>query len=226
MHRVQPQASLPPGPRAPATVQLIEYTLRPLPFFDRCIREHGDLFTLRLAGLGAFVMAGAPELVKQIFTADAATLEAGSANKIIEPLVGPRSILLLDGQEHLRQRRLLMPPMHGDRMQAYAGAMREATEAAMARWPVGRPFSLHPHMQAITLEVILRAVFGVQEHRLKPLLVEFMRPPPAFVAFIPILQRDLPLSPYRGFLRRRERVDRELYALIEARRRAGGGRGR
>jgi cytochrome P450 len=219
------RAALPPGPRLPSAVQLIEYTVRPLPFFDRCIRDHGDLFTLRLAGFGDFVMVGAPELVKQVFTADPATLEAGSANKILEPLVGPRSILLLDGQEHLRQRRLLMPPMHGDRMHAYARAMVEATEAAIARWPTGTPFALHPHMQAITLEVILRAVFGATERPgLARLLIEFMKPPPAILAFMPALQRDLPLSPYRRFLRRREEVDRELRALI-AERRAGGDAG-
>ncbi len=222
--------ALPPGPRLPAFAQLIEYTFRPLPFFDRCIRRYGDLFTLRIAGLGDFVMVGAPELVKQVFTADAATLRAGSANSIIEPLVGPRSVLLLDGPDHMRQRRLLMPPLHGERMQAYAQLIADVTNAAIDRWPLDQPFSLHPHMQAITLEVILRAVFGVDERprseRLGRLLVEYMRPPPALLAFVPALQRDLPLSPYRGFLRRRAAVDRELYAIIEARRRAGDGAAR
>src|SRR5262245_59403620 len=102
--------ALPSGPRLPSVVQLLEYTFRPLPFFDRCIERHGDLFTLRIAGLGDFVMVGSPELVKQAFTADPDVLRAGSANRIIEPLVGPRSVLLLDGADHLRQRRLLMPP--------------------------------------------------------------------------------------------------------------------
>jgi cytochrome P450 len=222
--------ALPPGPRTPPLLQLLEYTFRPLPYFDRCVREHGDLFTLRLAGLGDFVMVSAPELVKQAFTADAATLKAGRANAILEPIVGPRSLLLLDEDDHLRQRRLLLPPMHGERMHAYAELMAAAAAAAVERWPVGAPFALHPHMQAITLEVILRAVFGVEDRarlaRLRELLVEFMVPPPAIVAFVPALRRDLPLSPFRGFLRRREAVDRELFALIAARRRAPDGAGR
>src|SRR5215470_7786238 len=178
--------ALPPGPRLPAFAQLLEYTFRPLAYFDRCIARYGDLFTLRITGLGAFVMVGSPELVKQVFTADASILRAGSANRIIEPLVGPRSVLLLDGPEHLRQRRLLMPPLHGERMQAYARLIAEVTDAAIDRWPVGEPFSLHPHMQAITLEVILRAVFGVDEggvdegarsERLGRVLVDYMTPP-------------------------------------------------
>jgi cytochrome P450 len=222
---------LPPGPRLHPALQLLEYTLRPLPFFDRSLRRHGELFTLRLAGLGDFVMLGSPQLVKQAFTADAETLQAGRANRILEPLVGARSVLLLDGDEHLRHRRMLMPPLHGERMAGYARVMAEVTEAAIDRWPVGRPFSLHPHMQAITLEVILRAVFGVEERprmeRLTRLLVEFMTPPPAIVAFLPALQTDLPLSPYRRFLRRRDAVDREIHAIIAARRAApdAGSRG-
>jgi cytochrome P450 len=199
--------------------QLLEFTLRPLPFFERCLREHGDLFTLNLAGLGRFVMVTTPELVKQVFTADAAELTAGSANHIIEPLVGPRSVILLDGPEHLRQRRLLMPPLHGERMHAYARVMAEATEAVMARWPEGRPFALHPHMQAITLEVIMRAVFGVENPALAALLVRLLDPPPAIFAFVPQLQKDWPLSPFRAFLRVRAQVGAELRALIDERRR-------
>jgi cytochrome P450 len=199
--------------------QLLEFTVRPVPFFERCLREHGDLFTLRLAGLGQFVMVAAPELVKQVFTTDAALLTAGSANHILAPLVGSSSVLLLDGAEHLRQRRLLMPPLHGERMHAYARVMTEATETVMARWREGRPFALHPHMQAITLEVILRAVFGVENPTLAALLVRLLKPPPALLAFAPALQKDWPLSPYRTFLRVRAQVGRELRALIEARRR-------
>src|SRR5205823_5584396 len=123
-------------------------------------------------------------------------------------ITGPRSVLLLDGAEHLRMRRLLMPPLHGERMRAYAETMARAATDAVSRFPRGKPFSLHPHMQAITLEVILRAVFGMEDGprltRLGALLVEFLEPPPAIFAFLPILQRDFPLSPFRRFLRRRE----------------------
>jgi cytochrome P450 len=112
-----------------------------------------------------------------------------------------------------------MPPLHGERMQAYAQVMTEATQAAIARWPEGKPFALHPHMQAITLEVILRAVFGVDNPGLKALLVRLLEPRPAILVFVPALQRDFPLSPFRSFLRVRAEVVREIRAVIEARRR-------
>src|SRR6185312_15061266 len=110
-------------------------------------------------------------------TGDPAALHAGKANAVLEPVVGKHSVLLLDGKEHLRQRRLLLPPLHGERMQAYAALMAEIAAAEVARMPVGAPFALHPHMQRITLEVILRAVFGLDEgaemRELAALLVEF-----------------------------------------------------
>ncbi|MBK9263347.1 MAG: cytochrome P450 [Polyangiaceae bacterium] len=213
--------ALPPGPSEPAFVQLLRFTFQPLEFFEDSLARYGDPFTLRLTGLGTFVLVTAPDLLKQVFTADANDLTSGSANKILEPVTGPRSLLLLDGAEHLRMRRLLLPPLHGERMHAYAETMAKAANEEVQRFPSGRPFSLHPHMQAITLEVILRAVFGLDERsrleRLSELLTKFMEPPPAIFAFLPALQRDFPLSPMRIFMRRREAVDRELYALIDER---------
>jgi cytochrome P450 family 110 len=213
--------SLPPGPREPSFVQLLRFTFQPLEFFEESLARYGDPFTMRLTGLGNFVLVTAPDLLKQIFTGDADELTSGSANKILEPVTGPRSLLLLDGAEHLRMRRLLMPPLHGERMHAYAETMAKAANEEVRRFPSGRPFSLHPHMQAITLEVILRAVFGVDERsrlaRLVEVLEKFMEPPPAIFAFAPVLQKDFPFSPMRIFYRRRQAVDRELYALIDER---------
>src|SRR5215470_8334345 len=122
--------SLPPGPRAPSFVQLLQFTQRPLPWLDDCARRYGDPFTVRFPGLGAFVLVAAPELIKQVFTGDADVLHAGKANAILEPVVGKSSVLLLDGAPHLRQRRLLSPPLRGDRMFRYAALMTEITEAA------------------------------------------------------------------------------------------------
>src|SRR5215470_13298428 len=140
--------ALPPGPRAPGFVQLLQFTQRPLPWLDACARRYGDPFTARFFGLGTFVLVAAPDLIKQVFTGDPDVLHAGKANAIVEPVVGKHSVLLLDGEPHLRQRRLLSPPMRGDRMFAYADLIAEITEAAIARMPLQQPFSLHEYMQS------------------------------------------------------------------------------
>jgi cytochrome P450 len=183
------------------------------------------MFTVELPRLGQFVMVSSPDLIRQIFTEGGETLHAGRANGVLEPLVGPRSVLLLDGPQHMRHRKLLLPPFHGERMHAYADEMRQITEADLRTWPVGEPFSLHPHMQSITLSVILRAVFGLEEGAqmtdLAAKLVAFMEPPPALLVFLPhVAELDFPMSPLRRFRTRREAVDRDLYALIAERRRA------
>jgi cytochrome P450 len=205
-------------------LQTLVYTYWTLPFFDRCARRYGDPFTLRMPGFGEFVMLASPELIKQAFTGDPEQLHAGKANAILEPLVGRHSVLLLDGKEHLRQRRLLLPPMHGERMHAYAALMAEIASAAIDRMPLGARFPLHPHFQEITLHVILRAVFGLDEgaqmDELAALLLDLLKPPPSLMIFIPMayLQyTDLPLSPYRTFLRRRDKVDRALRAIVRTR---------
>ncbi|HEY2747697.1 MAG TPA: cytochrome P450 [Polyangia bacterium] len=215
--------SLPPGPRGPAFLQTLEYTYWTSSFFERCARRYGDPFTVRMPGFGAFVMVSAPELIKQVFTGDPEQLHAGKANAMLEPVVGRHSVLLLDGKEHLRQRRLLLPPLHGERIQAYAALMAEIAAAEVARMPVGSSFSIHERMQAITLQVILRAVFGLDEgaqmNELAALLVEFTRPPPSLMIFVPpayLKYGDFPLSPFRAFLRRRANVDRALRAILRA----------
>ncbi len=215
--------SLPPGPRGPAFLQTLGYTYWTFPFFEHCARRYGDPFTLRMPGFGSFVLVSAPELIKQVFTGDAEQLHGGEANAMLEPVVGRRSILLLDGKEHLRQRRLLLPPLHGERMQAYATLMAEIAAAEVERMPSDARFSLHEHMQAITLQVILRAVFGLDEgaqmDELAALLADFMQPPPSLMVFVPpayLKYGDFPLSPYRTFLRRRDKVDRALRAILRA----------
>jgi cytochrome P450 len=190
-----------------------------------CAGRFGDAFTVKLPRFGSFVYVSAPELLKQIFTAPADQLCAGKANQILEPLVGQSSVLLLDGAEHLRQRRLLLPPFHGERMQAYARLMQEITLASMERWPVGEPFALHTQMQSITLDLILRAVFGLDEgaqmRAFAARLVDLFKPRPFLFAFLPDWMREIPGSPYQKFMQQRAEIDRELYALIDERRRAG-----
>src|SRR5688500_17885728 len=118
---------LPPGPDASTFWQTVHWVRRPIPFLDQCARAYGDCFTVRLWRTGPMVVLSHPEAIKQVFTADPALLHAGEvARPILEPFAGRSSVLLLDGPEHLRQRRLMLPSFHGERMQAYAAAMREA----------------------------------------------------------------------------------------------------
>ena len=217
--------SLPPGPPGPKLLQTLGYTFWPIAFFDWCLKRYGDPFTVSLPGFGDYVMLTAPELIKQVFTGDPELLYAGKANEVLKPVVGPNSLLLLDGKAHLRQRRLLLPPLHGERMQAYGKLMVAIASESVSRMPVGARFALHPHMHSITLQVILRAVFGMEAgakmDALAALLEEFTKPPPSLLMFVPphlLPYGDFPLSPYRTFLRRRERVDRALREIIRARR--------
>ncbi len=213
---------LPPGPRQPSIVQLVHFARRPLEWFDECAARYGDPFTARLPGYAPFIFVAAPDLIKQIFTGDDQVLLAGKANAVLEPLVGKHSVLLLDGKPHLRQRRLLSPPMRGERMNAYGGLIAEIAAAEVARMPRGRDFAFHDHMQAITLDVILRAVFGVEEgagmRALRALIVEVLKPPPALLTLLPVKYLDVPLSPFRTFLRRRAELARSLRAVVAARR--------
>src|SRR3954452_945717 len=114
-----------------------------------------------------FVMVFDPAVVRQVFQAPPDRLRAGEANAVLGPLLGSRSVLLLDGAEHLRQRKLMLPPFHGKRLQAYAEVMEEAADRAIDGWPVGKPFELMPSMQLLTLEVIMRTVFGLEDGRRK-----------------------------------------------------------
>jgi cytochrome P450 len=154
---------LPPGADAPRTRQTTRWMARPLTFLRSLREAHGDMFTIHLLQEDPWVMVGDPELAKQVFRAPGDVLHAGEPKRILEPILGPRSILLLDESSHMRQRRLLLPPFHGDRMTRYEEVMREAAEAELERWPVEVAAASAPHMGAIALEVILRAVFGVTE---------------------------------------------------------------
>jgi cytochrome P450 len=126
-------------------------------------RRYGDVFTVRIAQEGTWVLLADPEHVKQVFTGDPQVFHAGEANTILLPLVGDHSVLLLDDAPHLRQRKLLLPPFHGKRMERYGELMRDIAETEIDSWPRGEPMKLQPRMQALTLEVIIRAVMGVNE---------------------------------------------------------------
>jgi cytochrome P450 family 135 len=156
-------AALPPGPRMPSTLQAIAWARRPLPFLERCQKHFGDIFTIRVKHAGTWVILADPEDVKKVFTADHAVLGVGLANSILGPLLGPRSVMLLEEPEHVKRRKLMLPPFHGERMKAYSEMMAEVTRREVASWPIGEPFELWPRMQEITLEAIMRVVFGPAE---------------------------------------------------------------
>src|SRR5215210_3347009 len=154
-------AKLPPGPSLPKWVQTAGFLFANRAWIDACRRRYGDLVTFRSLFDPGFVMVFEPELVKQVFRGSPERLRAGEANAVLGPVVGERSVLLLDGAEHMRQRKLLLPPFHGERMRAYETVMREAADRAIDSWPPEEEFTLLPSMQSLTMEVIARAVFGV-----------------------------------------------------------------
>ena len=152
---------LPPGPTEGAPLQLVRWLRDPFPFLEACRARYGETFTLRIPGAPPFVVVTNPEHIREVFASAGDDLHAGKVAGPLGPFLGARSVLLLDGPEHLKMRKLLMPPFHGERMQAYGRDMIEATHASVDRWPLGRAFPVHQPMQRITLEVILRTVFGL-----------------------------------------------------------------
>lgn len=154
---------LPPGPRMPTSLQTLGWGARPLPFMERCRERYGDVFTLRIRNENTWVFLCDPEDIKRVFTGDPSVLRAGEANAVLKPVVGPRSVLLLDEPTHMAHRKLMLPPFHGERMARYDQLMVDLARENIVRWPIGEPFALLPRMQEITLEVIVRAVFGIAE---------------------------------------------------------------
>ena len=155
--------ALPPGPALPRALQTLRWGFRPLGFMQRCRERYGDVFTVKIAQEGTWVLLADPDDVKQVFTGDPTVFHAGEAAEILLPLVGNHSVLLLDEARHMRQRKLLLPPFHGKRMERYGELMREIAHAEVERWPRGEAMRLQPRMQALTLEVIIRAVLGVED---------------------------------------------------------------
>jgi cytochrome P450 len=153
--------SLPKGPRLPRFMQTLGFVFFPRQWIDACRWRYGDVVTFSTLFDPGFVMVFDPEGVKQVFRGPPERLRAGEANAPLGPVLGQRSVLLLDGAEHLRQRRLMLPPFHGERMREYESVMREAADRAIDAWPVAEPFTLLSAMQSLTLDVIMTTVFGI-----------------------------------------------------------------
>jgi cytochrome P450 family 135 len=223
-----PGPALPDGPRYPRAVQAWLWLKRPAWFLAHCSQAYGDVFTMRLPlGMNLVHITG-PDLVKAVFGASTDVLAAGEANAtILEPILGPHSVLVLDGPEHLRQRKLIGPAFHGDRMRSWEATVRDITRAEIARWPRGRPFPLRPAMQSITLEVILRVVFGVDDparhDNLRGHIVRLTRiGRNPFLLFATRDRKLGPHAPWARFLRARDALHAALADQIRERRHTPG----
>lgn len=158
-----PTDSLSPGPTVAPAIQTARWLVRPIAFMESCRRRYGDSFSVQFLGFERpMVMLSDPEAIRALYTAHEHGLPPGRTIALL-PIMGPSSILLLEGREHLSRRKLMLPPFHGERMRAYETTVREVAEREIDSWPADCPFALHPSMQAVTLEVILRAVFGVTD---------------------------------------------------------------
>ncbi len=218
---------LPPGPSESPLVQTLRWLLRPISFMESCRRRYGDAFSVSFVGFQRpMVMLSDPQAIRALYTEPSNGLPPGRKISLL-PILGADSVLLLEGREHLARRRLMLPPFHGERMRSYEGIVREAVERELAAWREGEEFAIHPRMQAITLEVILRAVFGVTDPQRRAQLSERL---PALLAdtasaglqlrmlIAPRLTRTDPLAGLKAQL---DGIDELLYAEI-AERRADG----
>jgi cytochrome P450 family 135 len=159
-------AGLPPGPSLSAEEQSARWSSEPLPFLEECRERYGDTFTLRLRHLGTWVLLSDPEDVKRVFSTDTNDLGVGVPNLALRPVLGAHSVMLSEEPEHMARRKLMLPRFHGERMREDAEMMTELARREVRAWPVGEPFALWPRMQALTQEVVMRAVFGDDEGRL------------------------------------------------------------
>jgi cytochrome P450 len=224
----QHKSALPPGPSAPAWWQLVRFAGDPLGLLDECHLRFGDAFTLRVAGNGRFVMLSDPEAVREIFRGDPDVLHSGEANSLFTATVGRHSVLVLDGAAHARQRRVVVPPLKGERMRAFFDAMRLETLDAVRAWPVGAPFPTLPSMRRVTLRVILRTGLGlapgVEMDRFEQKIERFLcngRQRYALVLMTIIPIQMLSGSRWVPLFRQLSDLDDDLFAFIAARRRGG-----
>jgi len=218
---------LPAGPRMPRVIQTAIWFRRAQWMMGECAKRYGETFTLTIAHEGTWVMLSNPDDVKAVFTGDPELLHAGEANRILLPILGEHSLLLLDGAEHMAQRKLMLPSFHGARMQSYRALMADIARAEIGSWPARTPFRVRPRMQALTLEIILRAVFGLDDGpRLAGLRMQLRRmldrlTDPRVTAFLIALGPER-IQRFGPFAREMERVDRLIYDVIATRRASRG----
>lgn len=216
---------LPQGPPTPAWFQTIQTITRPFEFLEESAQSYGDTFTLRFFG-DSYVVLSHPQALQELLTADPKLFDVGQGNRNLQFFLGDNSLLLLDGERHQRQRRLLLPPFHGERMRAYSQLMYNITQQVMTQWSTNKAFSGYAAMQEISLRIVLRAVFGLDDgprfQQLRQLFVSMLKAFDALngsLLFLPFLQVDLgSWSPWGRFLRQKQQVDQLLYSEIRERR--------
>ncbi len=219
--RARRSGELPPGPRMPIGLQTLAMRTRQRPFLERARRRYGSIFSAEVVGLGKTVIVSDPELIKQTFRADPDVLHAGTGSPL-RVMLGDHSLLGIDEDEHMRQRKLLLPPFKGQRMQQYESVVAEIAAEEISHWPDGTELASDKPMQRITLRAILRAVFGAEGERLHTL--EAMIPRwtalGSRLVLAPWLQRSLgSRSPWSRFLALRGQLDAifdELIAVAKA----------
>ncbi len=225
------KSDLPPGPRTPVALQLVATWKRPAASLERLRQRYGTRITVRLPFQPPFVILSDPEEIKELFKAPPDVLHPGEGARVLEPLIGRNSVILLDEGAHLEQRKLLLPAFHGEKMQSLASLMSELTERELDSWPLERPVALHPQLQRLTLEIILRAVFGLEQGQQLDDLRDAVTDVLAFsenpLSVLPALQRLAGgwFAPLKRFIAQTQRTDKLIFALIEERR-AEGDQGR
>lgn len=219
--------SLPDGPQMPILLRRLKFIFQPLEYVEDFAKAYGDNFTVWSSNHSPLIHFSHPQALQQIFNADSAQLASGGGNRALRILLGDRSLIILDGDRHQRQRQLLSPPFHGDRMRAYGKTICEIAYSVSNEWKTGKPFNIRSSMQEITMRVILRVVFGLDEderfQKLRQLLtsvLDLMGSPLMSAAIIfSFLQKDLGAwSPWGRIVRNLQQIDELIYGLIRERR--------
>ncbi|MEV6908448.1 cytochrome P450 [Amycolatopsis sp. NPDC051071] len=222
VHSRQNRAATPPGPKLPAVVQTLLWAAAPVKFGKACLRRYGSLFTARILGFGDVVYICAPAGIRRILRDDAGAFDAAGANESIRFMVGEYSLLMAEGAAHTNRRKVLTRPLHGDNVAAYVEVMVSITEQEIRRWPAGRTVRLLGCFQRVTLEVMIRAVFGItgsaRLNRLRELVPRLLDLNPLII-LLPSARRYFGgFGPWAAFQRLLREVDRIIYAEIAERR--------
>jgi cytochrome P450 len=214
---------LPAGPKLPATLQTLGYWTRPTAFLERARRRYGSRFTVRPLGADPIVIISDPGEIRELMTAPPDVLHPGEGAKVIEPVVGPTSVIVLDEERHLRQRKLMLPPFHGEALQRLSGLIDEFCQREVSSWPVGEPVALHPRLQRVTLDIILRVVFGLEHGRqldaVRDALAALLGTAAGPIELLWTLPQMAWTGPARRRARQQELADRLIFELVEHRRR-------
>ncbi len=218
----------PPNIPGHPLVQSLRFSQRQIEFVFGARRRYGEVFRMRGIVAGGPIITSHPDHIRSLFTAKPEQAPSLTKESPLRPIVGPNSVLTAVGPRHMRQRKLLLPPFHGEAIEAYARAITEATEREIDRWPLGEPFKLAPRMQAITLDVIMAGIFGIEgkpapgtpEARLRGAVKQFVAAsmqPGAKLSELIHLGREEPMGLLRLVL---GKLDRPTYEVIRARRQA------